>query len=212
MKNRILIVLIIILAALLIFETYYLFSIPRPQKLRNVVVRHYRGNPAYTVRADYFPIFERLWDKDPFTEIELMRKRMDRVFDRRSLRPVGDKSVSLSKEDIFFKPRMDLKQTDAAYILAIDLPGMQKSEINIKIEDDYMTVSGERKTETKQEKQGLYMQELTFGKFYRTIVLPEDVIIKGITSEYSNGVLTIKVPRKSKPKTKGAPVVKIPVK
>jgi HSP20 family protein len=137
---------------------------------------------------------------------------MDRVFDRRSLRPVGDKSVSLSKEDIFFKPRMDLKQTDAAYILAIDLPGMQKSEINIKIEDDYMTVSGERKTETKQEKQGLYMQELTFGKFYRTIVLPEDVIIKGITSEYSNGVLTIKVPRKSKPKTKGAPVVKIPVK
>jgi len=212
MKNRILIVLIIILAILLILETYYLFSLPKAQKMRNVVVSHYRGSPAYTAKADYFPMFERIWDKDPFTELELIRKRMDRVFSGRSLGLVGDKSDSLAKENIFFKPRMDLKQTDAAYILAIDLPGMQKSEINIKIEDGYMTVSGERKTETKQERQGLYMQELTFGKFYRTIVLPEDAIIKGITSEYSNGVLTVKVPRKAKPKAKGAPVVKVPVK
>jgi len=212
MKNIILRVFFIIMAVILILEIFYFFNLAKVQKIQNAALRQYQGIPVYTARIGYSPVFGHMRDRDFFAEMDAMRKKMNKMLRESFSEPLEAKSTGLAQESIFFKPRMDFEQTGVAYILYIDIPGVNKNEINIQIEDGYMTVSGERKTETKQEKQGFYRQELTFGKFFRTIVLPEDAIAKEVTSEYADGVLTIKVPRKSRTKVAGAALIKVPVK
>lgn len=108
----------------------------------------------------------------------------------------------------FFVPNMDVKEVPGAYMVTADLPGMKKEDIHVELQGRSLVVSGERKIEVNVEKEGYYRQESNYGNFLRTINLPEDAKIQGITSEYKDGVLTIKIP-----KTESAKAVKsVPVK
>jgi HSP20 family protein len=77
----------------------------------------------------------------------------------------------------------------------VDLPGMSKDEINIHIDNNILTISGERKTKEETKKDDYYKIESSFGKFERTLSLPDDVDAENIHAESSDGVLEIVIPK-----------------
>jgi HSP20 family protein len=99
------------------------------------------------------------------------------------------------EDSVVWKPRMDVKETKEAYELLADLPGLSKKDINISLNDDVLTVKGERKTEEKKEDEDRYYAERTFGSFSRSFKLPTKVASEKIKAEYKNGVLRLTLPK-----------------
>jgi len=143
------------------------------------------ANKQQAVMPPAGPVYDQ-WE-DPFMQMARMREQMDRSM-RQAFAVTGA-----------FNPRMDMKQTDKQYVITMDLPGMDKDKINIEIKDGMLTVSGERKSETQNNKNNqYYRQELSFGSFMQAIPLPEDAKPDQIDAKYNNGVLTLTLPRMKK--------------
>ena len=100
------------------------------------------------------------------------------------------------EDSTVWSPRVDVKETKDAYELLADLPGLEKKEINISLNDNVLTVKGERKSEEKSEDENCYYNERTYGTFSRSFRLPNMVEQKDIRAEYKDGVLKV-VLRKS---------------
>jgi HSP20 family protein len=93
-------------------------------------------------------------------------------------------------------PATDITETEKAIELKVDLPGVNPEGIEVKLEANLLTLSAERKQETKEEKNGWVRQERSWGRFFRSFTLPETV--EGTTPEatYKHGVLTVTLPKK----------------
>ena len=99
------------------------------------------------------------------------------------------------------KPRFEVLNTDVTYCIRAELPGMSKKDINIELEDNVLTLSGERKWNDKDDNN---YSEFSYGNFLRSFNLPEDVKENNIKASMKDGVLSIQVPRleKVKPEVK----------
>lgn len=100
-------------------------------------------------------------------------------------------------------PKVDIEEHENEFILQADLPGLEKKDINITVEDGVLTVSGEKKAEKNERKKDrYYYYERSYGTFCRSFALPENVDEKTIGANYKNGqlTLTIKKSEKAKPK------------
>lgn len=108
--------------------------------------------------------------------------------------------------------KMDVKETDNAFLILADTPGVKPDEINIQLEDGVMTISGKREknVEEKNEQGKVIRVERSHSSFSRSLTLPEHVDADSITATSENGVLTITVPKVA-PTEKPAPK-RIPVK
>ena len=92
-------------------------------------------------------------------------------------------------------PAMDLVQTESSYVLKADLPGLSESDVNIELDDNVLTISGERKAEHTDRKAGYYRVERSYGSFRRSLTLPEGVDADAVKATFENGVLEITVPK-----------------
>ena len=97
-------------------------------------------------------------------------------------------------------PRMmktDVKETETAYELAVDLPGMKKDEIHLDLQNGYLIISAEKNLENKEEKQGkMLRQERYTGTMRRTFYVGENLTEEDIQAKYEDGVLTVTLPKK----------------
>lgn len=93
-----------------------------------------------------------------------------------------------------FRPRADIIESDKEFKLMLDLPGMRKSEISLAIKDDVLTVKGERVIEIS-ENESFKKHERKAGAFSRSFALPQDVNSAEIKAKFSNGVLTVVLPK-----------------
>jgi HSP20 family protein len=140
--------------------------------------------PLATAPVPPIPFYDQ-W-QDPFAQMIMMRNQMDR-----NMQAIADTGM--------FSPRMDMKQTDKEYIITMDIPGMDKDKINIENKNGMLTISGERQSETDDNKNNqYYSQERSFGSFMQSIPLPEDAKTDQIDARYKNGVLTVTVARERK--------------
>jgi HSP20 family protein len=96
-------------------------------------------------------------------------------------------------------PAMDLMETETDYVLKADLPGMSESDVNIELEDNVLTISGERKSENEERKAGYYRVERSYGSFRRTLRLPDGVDPEAVKATFANGVLEVTVPKPAQP-------------
>jgi len=128
-------------------------------------------------------------------DIEAFLRELEREFKFRD-KPFGFRTPSPG--DRFFSLRMNTRETKDAYILKLDIPGMEKGDINIEVTGDTLTVSGERKEriEEKQQDGKKMRSEISYGRFEQTLRLADDANTEKITSQYNDGVLTITVPKK----------------
>ena len=92
-------------------------------------------------------------------------------------------------------PAMDVVETDEHFVLRADLPGLSESDVKIEVEDNVLTVSGERKSEHEDKGEGYYRVERASGSFSRSLTLPEGVDADAIQADFTNGVLEVQIPK-----------------
>jgi len=91
-------------------------------------------------------------------------------------------------------PQIEVLQNNGQFKVRADLPGLTKDDVKIEITDKFLTLSGERKEEKEEKREGFYRSERTYGSFYRQIPLPEGVMTENAAATFQNGVLEITVP------------------
>ncbi len=128
----------------------------------------------------------------PSNELRRMQREIDRLFeDFMPARGAGNGD----QETAVWAPRVDLTETDDAYAVHVDAPGMKKDDFNINWQDNTLTVSGERKWEAKDDRENFVRVERSYGHFFRSFRLPKAVNGDDISASYDAGVLTIRVPK-----------------
>lgn len=97
-----------------------------------------------------------------------------------------------------FVPRVDILETDKAYEIHVAVPGMKKEDFKIDLNDNLLTVSGERKFTRERKENRYYAFETQYGTFSRTFTLPENVDPQQISARYESGILELVVPKDEK--------------
>jgi HSP20 family protein len=115
----------------------------------------------------------------------------DEFFGDRDLSPWGNPWRSAQS----FNPAVDIVENDKAYLLKAELPGLAPENIDVQVENDVLTVRGERKHETEEERGGYRRVERSYGSFARSFVLPKGTKIDAIDAQVEHGVLTVTIPK-----------------
>jgi HSP20 family protein len=92
-------------------------------------------------------------------------------------------------------PAMDLVEADDHFLLKADLPGLGEDDVNIEVRDNALTISGERKAEHESRERGWYRVERSFGRFSRSLTLPEGVNADAVEASFDKGVLEVTIPK-----------------
>jgi HSP20 family protein len=95
-----------------------------------------------------------------------------------------------------FSPRVDVYEEKDALVLAAELPGLKAEDVKVDVEKNVLTLSGERKLEKQEEKDGYRVLERQFGSFARSFVLPETVDGEKIEAALADGVLKVRIPKR----------------
>jgi len=134
---------------------------------------------------------------EPVSDMFELRDDMNRL--------LGDffmtrKEKAMSK--LGWMPSVDVSESENEYTIKADIPGMKKEDIKISLERNTMSISGERKEEVEEKNKNYVRREKSYGSFFRSFELPHAVDSKNIRATYSDGVLSINVPKseESKPK------------
>jgi HSP20 family protein len=106
------------------------------------------------------------------------------------------------ESDLTWAPRVDVNETEKEFIIDAELPGMEKKDIHVGVENDMLKITGERKDERKSENGNYSRRERHYGKFERTFALPDTVDAEKVNAEFKNGLLTITLPKTEKAKPK----------
>jgi HSP20 family protein len=133
---------------------------------------------------------------EPVREINTIQSEMNRLFNTLFESPThagngGSAGSSLRR----WIPAMDLVETDDDFVLRADLPGLSEGDVNIELEDNVLTISGERKAEHEERKEGYYRVERSSGSFSRSLTLPEGVDPAAVKASFDRGVLEVRVPK-----------------
>ncbi len=125
-----------------------------------------------------------------------LRDELDRLFE--PLSELTRSSHLLSG----WHPALDVYEDKDNYTVKAELPGMKKEDIHVSLQDGSLSISGERKSETKPEAGEVYRAERYFGRFQRTVTLPTSVAADKVKAQYKNGILTVTLAKTeaSKPK------------
>lgn len=135
---------------------------------------------------------------EPFREFSTLQDRINRVF-RESYRPEGqDESLTASS----FAPAVDVYEDEHSVTLKIEVPGIDEKDINISLENNVLTVHGERKIEKEEKEENYRRVERQYGSFTRTFTLPTTVDSENVAANYDKGVLKISLPKKAEAKPK----------
>jgi len=129
---------------------------------------------------------------EPLRELSTLQNEVNRLFNTVFDTPAtGGSTGSLRR----WMPAMDLVETQDHFVLRADLPGLTEQDVNIELEDNVLTVSGERRAEHEDEKEGYHRVERAFGSFSRTLTLPKGVDAEAISASFDKGVLEVRVPK-----------------
>ena len=100
--------------------------------------------------------------------------------------------------DVTWIPRVDVNESDKEITIEAELPGIDKKDVTVEVRDNTLTISGERTSETKTEKENCCVTERHYGKFERSFSLTDTVDANNIAAKYKDGVLTLTLPKTEK--------------
>lgn len=99
-------------------------------------------------------------------------------------------------------PALDLSEDKESFVVKAELPGVKREDVNVSFQGGYLSISGERKTETQRENARTLHTERCFGRFQRTVSLPATVAADKVKAQYADGVLTVTLPKAEEAKPK----------
>lgn len=135
----------------------------------------------------------------PFRELSTMQQRMNRLFEDVMSPPYrSEEGLGVAT----WAPAVDIYETDREIVLKAELPEMQEKDIDIKVEDSILTVSGERRMAKEVKEENYHRIERSYGSFLRSFTLPQTVDREGIKASYKEGVLRVALPKREELKPK----------
>jgi HSP20 family protein len=133
------------------------------------------------------------WPSDLFGIQREMNKMFDGVF-----RGTGDEDYSFSS----WTPAVDIAEHDDEYLVKVELPGVNKDEVKLTLENNILTIRGEKKQEKETKKENYHRVERSYGSFQRSFTLPAAVKSDKIDASYKDGILTVSLPKAEEAKPK----------
>jgi HSP20 family protein len=127
---------------------------------------------------------------NPFSEVSLLQNQMNRLFDTALQTWPGDANGTTH-----WAPAADIYETEDALVEALDLPGVDPNMVDIRVENNVLTIRGERQFEEKQNKDNFHRVERSYGAFARSFTLSTFVDADKIRASYKAGVLNIHLPK-----------------
>ena len=124
--------------------------------------------------------------------LNLMRDWRDRLFDL-----TGEDETNFTP-DLFtgqWAPSVNISESDGSYHLTAEIPGMKEDDIQVRVDDHSVTLSGAKKDEEEKDEGDYYRYERMFGSFRRSFALPNAIDSDNVEAKYSNGVLDISLPK-----------------
>lgn len=139
--------------------------------------------------------------RNPLAELEQTTRRLTRLVDD----VWGSEWPMAGLRDLAeFKPPADVEETDDAYVVDIELPGVNKRDVDVEVNGRRLTVSGERK---ERERTGILRRRTrTVGRFFYEVVLPSEVDDEAVNAKLDNGVLTVTVPKSNHDQRRRIPI------
>ena len=134
---------------------------------------------------------------EPFREFATLQDRMNRLF-RESFNEGRDESLTTTS----FAPAVDVFEDEHKVALKIEVPGIEEKDIDVRVENNTLTVHGERKIEKEEKEENYRRVERQYGSFTRTFTLPTTVDTENVSANYDKGVLKITLPKKAEAKPK----------
>ena len=130
---------------------------------------------------------------DPFRELKTLQDEMNRLFMTSIPRGFGEEDMASGG----WSPSVDIFESEKEIVLEAELPGMKREEFDVSIENNVITLKGERKFERKDEGDNYHRVERAYGSFTRSFSLPRSVSADGTTADFKNGVLRVTLPKKA---------------
>jgi HSP20 family protein len=124
---------------------------------------------------------------NPFSLMRRMTEEMDRVFG-----DVGQERGSSG--DVTWAPAVEVSERDGNYVVRAELPGLKPEDVKLEIENDALVLQGERQVEREEDRGGVHRTEIRYGRFYRSIPLPEGANVEQARARFENGVLEVTIP------------------
>jgi HSP20 family protein len=131
---------------------------------------------------------------DPFRNLSTLQEQVNRLFET-SYRGRGDNSALTT-----WAPAVDIYETENELVLKADLPDVDQKDLDIQIENNMLTIRGERKFDHEVKEDNYLRIERTYGAFSRSFSLPNTVNAEAIKAEYKNGVLRVELPKRAESK------------
>ncbi len=135
---------------------------------------------------------------DPFREVATLQNRMNSLFQDFS-RQGGDSDLPLTAG---FVPPVDIYEDEHKIVLKLEVPGMKQEDLDVRIENNTLTVKGERKFEKEEKEENFHRIERRYGSFFRAFTLPTTVDTENVKANYDSGVLKLELNKKAEAKPK----------
>jgi HSP20 family protein len=148
----------------------------------------------------------RKWN--PLEDLNDIQRDISRFF--RKAVGFGQESIGAMAQGGRWMPAIDMYAKDGDLMIKAELAGVTPADIDVNVKDNTLTITGERKTEKEVSEKDVYRMETSYGKFARSITLPKEVKAEDIKASYSNGILTVEVP-KAAPKEAEEKQVKVEI-
>ncbi len=133
---------------------------------------------------------------DPFRDLRTLQEEVNRLFSTNLTRGFGDEGIGRGA----WNPSVDIYENKDQIVLEAELPGMKQEDFDLSIENNVITLRGERHFEKNDDTDNYHRVERSYGAFTRSFTLPQTVSGEGATAEYSNGVLRVTLPKREEAK------------
>jgi HSP20 family protein len=139
---------------------------------------------------------------DPFRDLVTLRDKMNRLFED-AVR--GEEKDLISSS---WAPAVDIYETENELILAAEVPGVEEKDVEISVEDNTLSIRGERKFQKETKEENYHRIERSYGSFYRSFTLPSYIDQERIHAEHESGVLKVHMPKKPEVKPRKVRILK----
>jgi HSP20 family protein len=135
---------------------------------------------------------------DPFRDLAQLQDRVNRLFQESAASTSGEEAFTTSS----FVPPVDIYENEHNIVLKLEVPGVEQKDLDIRIENNTITVRGERKFEKETKEENYHRVERRYGSFQRSFGLPNTVNTDNVTADYNNGILTVTLAKRAEAKPK----------
>jgi len=135
---------------------------------------------------------------DPFRDLRTLQEEVNRLFSTNMTRAFGDEGIGRGA----WNPSVDIYENKDQIVLEAELPGMKQEDFELTVENNVITLRGERRFEKFDEADNYHRVERSYGAFTRSFTLPQTVSAEGASAEYQNGVLRVTLPKREETKSR----------